>query len=331
MQLRTDVVLAGLALLLGACSAGSDAEPNDHGSAGAGGTSTAGVPSTAGTKAAAGATTGGVSNGGKGSGGAAGGGAGRGGVSGSGGTGGTGPSGDVKLPEANAGFDYQIGGGYEPPEGVTVVSRDRGDSPAPGLYNICYINGFQAQQSDDDFWLTEHPDLVLRDEQGAPVIDPDWDELLLDTSTADKRAGLAEVVGGWIRGCAQDGFDAVEIDNLDTYSRSDDRLSKENNVAFMKLLSGVGHQAGLAMGQKNSAEILDSKDEMGTDFAVAEECNRYSECGDYQSAYGDLVFIIEYRDQDFAAGCQDFPELSIVRRDVEVTTPGSGTYKYEGC
>ncbi len=327
-----EVVLGGLFLLLVDCAPASDPEPADSGSGGTGGVST-GVPATAGTKAVGGGTPGGgrVSNGGMGGGGPAGSsGTGGSGTSGSGG-GGSGPNGDVKLPEANAGFDYQIGGGYEPPEGVTVVSRDRGDTPAPGIYNICYVNGFQAQQSDDAFWLSEHPDLVLRNEQGDPVIDPDWDELLLDTSTAEKRAGLAEFVGGWIQGCAQDGFDAVEIDNLDTYSRSDDRLSKENNIAFMKLLSDVGHQAGLAMGQKNSAEILDSKDAMGTDFAVSEECNRYSECGDYQASYGDLVFIIEYRDQDFAAGCKDFPELSIVRRDVAVTTPGSGTYKYEGC
>jgi hypothetical protein len=340
MHFRTEWLVGGLALVLAACAASEDPDMRNGGSSGAGGSATtsAGASATAGTKATAGATSGGVSfagaaNGGKGG---KGGGSGASGASGSTGQSGSGqgggsPSGEVKLPEANAGFDYQIGGGYEPPDGVTIVSRDRGDTPAAGIYNICYVNGFQAQQSENAFWLNDHPELVLRDDQGEPVIDPDWNEMLLDTSTAEKRAGLAEVVGGWIQGCADAGFDAVEIDNLDTYSRSDDRLSEANNVAFMKLLSDIGHQAGLAMGQKNSAEILGSAAEMGTDFAVAEECNHYDECGDYQATYGDLVFVIEYSDADFTKGCKDFPELSIVRRDVDVTTPGSGTYEYEGC
>lgn len=311
-------------------------EDGSNGAAGSGKT-TAGASATAGTKATAGATSGGVSSGGVSNGGKggtttqAGKGGGSSGTSGSTSQGGSGPSGEVVLPAANAGFDYQIGGGYDPPDGVTIVSRDRSDTPAAGIYNICYVNGFQAQPSEKDFWLNDHPDLVLRDAQGEPVIDPDWDEMLLDTSTEEKRSALADIVGGWIQGCADAGFDAVEIDNLDTYSRSGELLSEANNVAFMKLLSDIGHQAGLAMGQKNSAEILGSAGEMGTDFAVAEECNHWDECGAYQATYGDLVFVIEYSDEDFAKGCQDFPELSIVRRDVDVTTPGSGTYKYEGC
>lgn len=253
-------------------------------------------------------------------------------ISGDGGTadGGT-DGGAFQLPPGNAGFDYQIGGAYPPPEGVAVVSRDRGDAPAAGLYNICYVNGFQAQQADDDWWNSEHPDLVLRDDQGDPVVDLDWDEMLLDTSSEQKRAALAEIVGDWIQGCADDGFDAVEIDNLDSYARSNGRLSRENNIAFMNVLSSRGHQAGLAMGQKNSTDLVDQASAMGTDFAVAEECNRYSECADYKVAYGDLVFVIEYRDQDFEAGCQDFPELSIVRRDLDVSTPAAPAYVYDGC
>lgn len=354
MRLRHCSWLVGLVLTV-ACSGGSDGDSGSQGGNGSGGsgspqagTASGGSSSDAGSASDGGKTsqggsgnssgssnhggttsTAGTSNGQSGSsdGGKSSGGTSSGGSA----SGGTSNSGDFKLPPANAGFDYQIGGAYAPPSGVKVVSRDRGDAPAAGIYNICYVNGFQAQQADNDMWLNQHPDLVLRDAKGDPVVDPDWDEMLLDTSTAEKRQGLAEIVGGWIQGCAKDGFDAVEIDNLDSYSRSGGKLSQANNVAFMKLLSDVGHQAGLAMGQKNSTELVGNAKAMGTDFAVAEECNRYSECGDYKAAYGDLVFVIEYRDQDFDAGCKNFPELSIVRRDVDVTTPGSGTYVYKGC
>ncbi|WP_137022962.1 endo alpha-1,4 polygalactosaminidase, partial [Streptomyces albus] len=52
---------------------------------------------------------------------------------------------DVTLPPAHADFDYQIGGAYTPPKGVKAVSRDHTAKPADGLYNICYVNAFQAQ------------------------------------------------------------------------------------------------------------------------------------------------------------------------------------------
>jgi len=238
---------------------------------------------------------------------------------------------ELVLPPANGSFDYQLGESYVPPTGVVVVARDRSASVASGLYNICYVNGFQTQPGEEDFWTGERADLLLRDGGGDPIIDPDWDEILLDVTTADKRARLADIVGPWIDGCAAAGFDAVEIDNLDTYARSGGRIAQEDAVAFMRLLSERAHSQGMAIAQKNSAEILSRRTEMGTDFAVAEECNRYDECGDFTAAYGDQVYVIEYRRSDFTAGCADFPELSLVLRDLDLVGPSSGDYVYDGC
>ncbi|HWB77631.1 MAG TPA: endo alpha-1,4 polygalactosaminidase [Nannocystaceae bacterium] len=239
--------------------------------------------------------------------------------------------GPFALPPPDGGLDYQLGGAYTPPAGVTIVSRDRNASPEPGIYNICYINGFQAQPDEEDFWLNEHPDLVLRDGNGDPVIDQDWDEMLLDTSTPEKREALAEIVGGWIAQCGMDGFDAIEIDNLDSYSRSQDLLTQDNAVDFMVLLSAAAHDGGLAIAQKNSTELVPRKDEMGTDFVVAEECNTYSECGDYIDGYGDAVLMIEYQQNDFDTGCTEYPGYSIVLRDVDLVPEGDGGYVYDNC
>ena len=53
----------------------------------------------------------------------------------------------VAPPPANASFDYQIGGDYPLPAGVSVVSRDwfSGDAAADPAYSICYVNAFQTQ------------------------------------------------------------------------------------------------------------------------------------------------------------------------------------------
>lgn len=236
----------------------------------------------------------------------------------------------LALPPLNAGLDYQLGGAYPPPAGVKIVSRDREASPAAGLYNICYVNGFQIQPGEASTWMTQHPDLILRDGGGNPVIDTDWNEMLIDISTAAKRTQVAAIVGDWIDGCRAAGFDAVEIDNLDSYTRSGSRLTEANAVAQMALFSGRAHAKNMAIAQKNSAEIVPRAAELGTDFAVAEECNHYDECQTYRDGYGDHVLVIEYVRADFTKGCTAFPGLSIVLRDRNLVVPGTA-YVYDGC
>jgi Glycoside-hydrolase family GH114 len=246
------------------------------------------------------------------------------------------PAGDlpsnVKLPPANAALDYQLAEPYPPAADVAVLSRDRTATPAPGRYNICYVNGFQTQPGEREWWLSTHPDLVLRDGRGVPVIDPEWiDEFILDISTADKRIRLLEIVGAWIDGCASAGFQGVEIDNLDTYTRFPKLLSEDAAVRFIRALSDRAHAAGLAIGQKNSAELLARRGDTALDFAVVEQCNEFKECGDFTAVYGDQVYVIEYQRSAFATGCARFPQISIVFRDLAVSAPGSASYVREGC
>jgi Glycoside-hydrolase family GH114 len=233
------------------------------------------------------------------------------------------PSG-VRLPPRHAGFDYQIGGAYTPPSGVRVVSRDRSSAPAPGLYNICYVNAFQAQPEERASWPA---DLLLRDPDGEVVIDEDWNEPLLDIRTPAKRARIAERVDRWIDGCAAKGFDAVEPDNYDSYTRSRDLLTADDATAFITLLSGHAHARRLAIGQKNTAELAGMRRRTGLDFAVAEECGQYDECGVYAKAFDDRVLVIEYTASGLRKALRNYGDrLSIVRRDVDVTTPADEGY-----
>jgi hypothetical protein len=230
----------------------------------------------------------------------------------------------VRLPPRGAGFDYQIGGAYPPPEGVRVVSRDRSDSPARGLYNICYVNAFQAQPAERSSWPA---DLLLRDARGGLVIDEDWDEPLLDIRTPAKRDRVAKRVNGWIDGCADKGFDAVEPDNYDSYTRSGGLLDTADATAFMALLSRHAHARHLAIAQKNTAELAGQRRRAGLDFAVTEECGQYDECGVYAKAFDDRVVDVEYTDHGLkAARARWGGRLSIVRRDRDVSAPGSAAY-----
>ncbi|MEU3556955.1 endo alpha-1,4 polygalactosaminidase [Streptomyces fragilis] len=240
--------------------------------------------------------------------------------------------GKTALPRAGVDFDYQLGGPYTPPDTVGAVVRDRTERPVPGLYNVCYVNAFQAQPDALGWWRKHHPELLLRDADGEPVVDRDWDEVLLDTSTADGRRRLAEIVGGWVDGCAAAGYQAVEPDNLDSYERSDGLLTAADNLAFAELVARRAHSAGLAVAQKNTVALAPEARELGFDFAVAEECGQYDECGAYADAYDDRVLVVEYRPSGFAAACEEWGgRLSVVLRDLDLVPAGEDGYVRRTC
>jgi hypothetical protein len=219
-------------------------------------------------------------------------------------------------------FDYQIGGAYPPAPGVAIVTRDRRDPPAPGVYSICYLNAFQTQPAETAWWRSAHPDLVL------PVEDPEWPgEFLLDLSTSAKREEVAGIVGDWIDGCTAAGYRAVEPDNLDSWTRSGGRFSAADALSYAGRLVRRAHARGLAIGQKNAADLGARGKAAGFDFAVAEECAAFDECADYTAAYGVEVLEIEYDRGAFACAA-DHP---VILRDRDVVPAGSPGYVYESC
>lgn len=240
-------------------------------------------------------------------------------------------SADSRLP-VNAGFDYQLGTPYDPGVPTAVIVRDRTAAPDPQRATICYVNGFQTQPGEAAQWAGERAGLVLRDADGAPLFDPEWpDEMILDISTADTRDAIAAVVGDWIDGCAADGFAAVEIDNLDTFTRFPDRISVDDAIAFATLLAERAHAAGLWIGQKNTAELAPQRRAIGFDFAIVEQCGEYDECEAFTDAFGQLAFLVEYDAAAFDAVCARHPELAVVLRDRDLVGPGEPGYVRRWC
>lgn len=215
--------------------------------------------------------------------------------------------------------DYQLGGNRAVPDHVGIVVRDRRAKPAAGRYNICYVNGFQSQAGERSFWR-QHRGLVLK-RKGKPVADSAWNEWLLDLRTPSKRRDLARIVGRWVRSCATDGFDAVEFDNLDSFTRSRRLLKRHQALAYARLLVKQAHSVGLAAGQKNLAGFDGTR--IGFDFAVAEECGRWRECAAYTKFYDDQVLAIEYRRPDFKRTCaRHGDEIAVVLRDLDLSPTG---------
>jgi hypothetical protein len=232
----------------------------------------------------------------------------------------------VAPPPADARFDYQLGGAYPPEGDVEIVVRDRTAEADPGRYSVCYVNAFQTQPG-----ATEVPEhLLVHDGSGARVEDPDWPgEYLLDISTPDRRAAVVDLVGRWIDGCARDGFDAVEPDNLDSWTRSQGFLDRADAVATARLLVERAHDAGLAIAQKNAAEL--AGEELGFDFAITEDCSVFAECATYGETY-DVVLDVEYDEGAFSDACDAGGEgASLLHRDLQLVTPGEAGYVARWC
>lgn len=223
--------------------------------------------------------------------------------------------------------DYQLGGAYPPGDGVTGVVRDRTATPATGLWSACYVNALQTQPGVDEV----PEDLLLHDASGDRVEDPDWPgEYLLDVSTGAQRERVADLVGDWFDGCAAAGFDAVEPDNLDSWTRSRGLLDRTDAEAVARLLVERAHGAGLLIAQKNAAELDGAA--LGFDYAVTEQCQVFDECDGYTDAYGDRVIEIEYTDDAFDAACAARGgEVAVQRRDLDVSVPGTDGYVSRFC
>ncbi len=250
----------------------------------------------------------------------------------------------VHAPPANAGFDYQIGGDYELPDGASVVSRDwfSGEPAGEPVYSICYVNAFQTQGDEPGVYRPDE-----RSNWPKPLVltklgdDPEWGgEYLVDISTAAKRRQAARWLEPMIDACAQKGYDAVEYDNLDSWTRFDGTplarrvpFAKKEALAFAGRLAKLADSRGLAVGQKNTADLSAKQSrKVGFAFAIAEECARYRECDRYRRIHGDRVIAIEYRRSDFDAACRTVgDEISVVLRDRQVSTPGSPRYVYDAC
>jgi hypothetical protein len=248
-------------------------------------------------------------------------------------------------PPPDAGFDYQIGGDYRPAPGVSVVSRDWfSGRDAPGdRYTICYVNAFQTQ---DDEAGVNRPDersnwppwLVLFS-LGA---DPDWGgEYLIDLSSPAKRAAALHHVQPMVDRCTAKGFEAVEYDNLDSWTRFDGTplahdvpFGRRAAVAYAELLTNYAHRRGLAVAQKNTPALgrRTARLRIDFDFAIAEQCGRYRECRSYSAIYGNHVLDIEYDRAGFRRACASVGRrIAVVLRDVQVSTPSSARYRYRAC
>lgn len=236
-------------------------------------------------------------------------------------------------PPPGVAFDYQLGGDAPLPAGVELVVRQwSSGEAAEGAYSVCYVNAFQteAEPGHPDSAMNWPAGLVLED-----LEDPEWPgEHPIDISSNRQRRIAVEFVQHRFTECVARGFDAVELDNLDTFTRYPDApFDRDDAVAYARLLVEEATEQGLAVGQKNTPELLDvARTEIGFGFAIVEECGEYEECQAFVDTFEGRVYDVEYTDAGLAAACAQIGDVAgVVQRDPLLAPPQGPGYTYATC
>ena len=178
--------------------------------------------------------------------------------------------------------------------GARIVNIDGADSSGDvvsqirsgGGYAVCYFNAgaFEAWRSDASRYP---PQLLGRSMAGWPR------ERWVDIRRLDE---LMPILEQRMDLCRSKGFQAIDPDNVDGWAHDTGfELTRTDSVRLVRALAQAAHARGLAIGLKNSIEIIgDVVDTV--DFAVNEQCIAHGECAAYLPFLdrGKAVLHVEY-------------------------------------
>jgi len=93
-----------------------------------------------------------------------------------------------------------------------------------------------------------------------------------------QRDALRPLLAARLDLCAEKGFDGVEPDWLDHHEQDTGLpITAADQLAFNRMLAGMAHDRGLAIGLKNDLGQVADLAEL-YDFAVVEQCAEFDEC-----------------------------------------------------
>lgn len=184
-------------------------------------------------------------------------------------------------------YDADLGdqGGLSPsgaPRASAIITKSVRSVHDHGAKAICYIDAGTAENWRSDYAL--FPKSVL----GRPM--PGWPgERFIDVTRWSIRDGpatepLGEIMTARTQLCREEGFDAVEADNVDAYTSGDlggFHITLAEEEAYIRRLSAIAHAHGLAFFLKNGTDgdSLVRDVARQADGEVVEQCWQYKQCG----------------------------------------------------
>ena len=224
----------------------------------------------------------------------------------------------AELPSGTD-VDYQLGGDNDPPAKVGIVSATGPSRPRRGATMSVTSTASRPSPTRSASGATPGAGPARRERPAGgrrglgrdPARHPH----------AGQAQALADIVGGWIRGCGARRLrgDRARQPRLVHPQRRADQPSDRRCVR--RRLAKHAHHEGLAAGQKNLAGFDGTA--IGYDFAVAEECGRYDECQRVRRRLRRPGPDDRYRFEDFAETCTAYGAThAVVLRDRDLRPDG---------
>jgi hypothetical protein len=216
-------------------------------------------------------------------------------------------------------WQYQLQGTVDTSIPARVFDVDGAETPAAtvralrrsGRYTVCYFSAgtYERFRSDRGRLRSGLLGRPLEDFPGERWLD------------IRRISALAPVMRARMRTCARKGFQAVEPDNVDGYAnRTGFPLRRADALRYTRWLARTAHRMGLAVGLKNSTELVRPLVRR-FDFAVVEQCLQYDECEAYRPFVRARkpVYVVEYEGAT-AELCPRAARLGVhlIRKDVDL-------------
>ncbi|KAK4984020.1 hypothetical protein LTR50_006859 [Elasticomyces elasticus] len=210
------------------------------------------------------------------------------------------PSGTVWQPKANSSWQIVLG------SPITIASTATSTVPDVDIFDIdlfgnsastiatlhklnkkviCYFSAGSYEPNRPDSSKFRKSDKG-KELEGWPG------EYWLDVRSSNVRAIMLKR----LQLAQRKGCDGVDPDNMDGYANNNGLgLTSQDSIAYMTYLSSNAAKLSLAIGLKNSLDIIPEVVNM-THFAVNEQCVQYEECKTYMPYLNEdkPVFHIEY-------------------------------------
>ena len=219
-------------------------------------------------------------------------------------------------PQAGLTWQWQLSGTIDTSVNVQVYDID-GDTAASvvaklhaaGRKVICYVDtgSYEDYRSD----ASKFPASVLGKTNGWPG------ERWLDIR---KVSILKPIMAARFAACGKKGFDGIEADNVDGYENDTGfDLTASEQLAYNRMLAGLAHADGLAIGLKNDVDQVGQL-QPSFEFSVDEQCFEYTECDQLKPfiTADKPVFEVEYNLKT-TAFCTKATALGSARAPTAVT------------
>lgn len=260
------------------------------------------------------------------------------------------------TPDTPISWHWQLSGRFRVPrdvrpgvyvydvDGETTKKRDItrlkrwGAAHGQQVVAICYIDVGVYESYRGDKHRFAKAQRRLRARTGNPQArlwgneDQGWaDSWWLDVRQRDLlRPIMRHRIQDW---CVRKGFDAVEPDETEVWDNDPGfPISRKQSHRYTRMIARIAHRNGLSVGLKGNTGEAKAL-EPYHDWALAEECFQYDECGRLVTSFvraGKAVFDVEYARRP---DCRyaDAHRINAVRRDLDLVGPHRNGYRYRPC